>query len=121
MVYRFGARRAGRWRDGRVLLAGDAAHTMPPFAGQGLGAGLRDAWALAALLTAGDPSGYERLRAPHVREMTRLSVLLGGLLQARRGTAARDRVLLNAFRSPGLGDWLGRGGPRRPDSGVLDL
>lgn len=119
--YQFSVRRAARWQQGRVLLAGDAAHTMPPFAGQGLGAGLRDAWALAAMLGAGDPSGYQRLRAPHVREMTRLSLLLGSLLQARYGAATRDTLLGSAFRAPVLGPWLSAGGPRRPTSGVLDL
>ena len=119
--YRFGARRAGAWQRGRVLLAGDAAHTMPPFAGQGLGAGLRDAWALGALLPAGRVAEYEPLRAPHVREMTRLSLFVGTVLQARRGTAVRDALLAGAFRGPALGPWLGRGGPRRPSSGVLDL
>lgn len=119
--YRFGARRASTWARGRVLLAGDAAHTMPPFAGQGLGAGLRDAWALGALLPTGDVSSYQALREPHVREMTRLSLLVGSVLQARHGTAPRDAVLAGAFRAPGLGGWLSRGGPRRPASGVLDL
>jgi 3-(3-hydroxy-phenyl)propionate hydroxylase len=119
--YRFGARRAASWRHGRVLLAGDAAHTMPPFAGQGLGAGVRDAWALGALLPAGRVAEYEPLRAPHVREMTRLSLVVGAVLQARHGTAVRDALLAGAFRAPGLGPWLGRGGPRRPRSGVLDL
>lgn len=121
VVYRFGERRAARWREGRVLLAGDAAHTMPPFAGQGLGAGFRDAWALGALLARGDPSGYERLRAPHVWAMTRLSLLLGTLLQAEHGTPARDVLLRRAFGAPALGPWLARGGPRRATSGVLDL
>jgi 3-(3-hydroxy-phenyl)propionate hydroxylase len=119
--YRFGARRAASWQRGRVLLAGDAAHTMPPFAGQGLGAGLRDAWALSRLLPAGRVTEYQPLRAPHVREMTRLSLLVGSVLQARRGTRARDAVLAGAFRAPALGPWLARGGPRRPSSGVLDL
>ena len=119
--YRFGARRASAWQRGRVLLAGDAAHTMPPFAGQGLGAGLRDAWALGALLPAGRLEDYQRLREPHVREMTRLSLLVGSVLQARHGTVLRDAVLAGAFRAPGLGPWLARGGPRRPASGVLDL
>ncbi len=120
-LYRYGARRAARWRAGRVLLAGDAAHTMPPFAGQGLGAGVRDAYLLAALLARGDPAGYEALRAPHVRDMTRLSLLLGGLVETRSTPAAavRDRVLRGAFRAPALGPWLGRAGPRRTDSGVL--
>ncbi len=120
-TYRFSARRAERWRVGRVLLAGDAAHTMPPFAGQGLGAGLRDAWALAALLGRGEVGRYEALRVPHVRRTTALSLALGTVLQARRGTPARDALLRGAFAAPGLGPWLGRGGPRPDVSGVLDL
>jgi 3-(3-hydroxy-phenyl)propionate hydroxylase len=119
--YRFGARRAGAWQAGRVLLAGDAAHTLPPFAGQGLGAGLRDAWALGALLPRGDVSGYQRLREPHLRRMTALSLALGALLQVPRGARARDALLAAAFRAPALGPWLRRGGPRPERSGVLDL
>lgn len=121
--YRYGARRASTWCRGRVLLAGDAAHTMPPFAGQGLGAGVRDAWALGALLPCGLVDRYEPLRAPHVRVMTRLSLFLGRVLETRSAPAAvgRDRLLSAAFRAPGVGPWLGRGGPRSTRSGVLDL
>ena len=123
VTYRYGARHAERWQAGRVLLAGDAAHTMPPFAGQGLGAGVRDAWALAALLATGDPSGYQALRAPHVAAMTRLSLFLGAVVETGhpRLAAARDRLLRSAFRTPALGPWLSRGGPRSTASGVLDL
>jgi 3-(3-hydroxy-phenyl)propionate hydroxylase len=122
LTYRYGARRARRWRAGRVLVAGDAAHTMPPFAGQGLGAGVRDAWALAAMLAAGDPAGYQGLREPHVVRMTRLSLLLGAVVETRSTTAAaaRDALLRSAFVAPGLGPWLARGGPRDSTSGVLD-
>ena len=119
--YRFAAQRARSWRVGRVLLAGDAAHTMPPFAGQGLGAGLRDAWALGALLPRDDVDGYQRLREPHLRRMTVLSLLLGGLVQARRGGPVRDAALRAAFAAPALGPWLRRGGPRADVSGVLSL
>ena len=119
--YRFGARRANRWVAGRVALAGDAAHTMPPFAGQGLGAGVRDAWALADRLAAGTVDGYQAQRAPHVRRMTQLSLFLGAVLQteSRVGATARDALLRKAFRAPGLGTWLSRGGPRSSTSGVL--
>jgi 3-(3-hydroxy-phenyl)propionate hydroxylase len=123
VTYRYGARRASTWRRGRVLLAGDAAHTMPPFAGQGLGAGVRDAWALGALLPQGRVQEYELLRAPHVRAMTRLSLFLGSVLETRSAVAAssRDVLLAAAFRAPGVGRWLGRGGPRDTRSGVLHL
>lgn len=122
VTYRYGARHAQRWREGRVLLAGDAAHTMPPFAGQGLGAGVRDAVALTRMLAAGHPGGYQALRAPHVAGMTRLSLLLGAVVETRSpmAAAARDWLLAGAFRAPALGPWLARGGPRTSASGVLD-
>ncbi|HVE73601.1 MAG TPA: FAD-dependent monooxygenase [Mycobacteriales bacterium] len=124
VVYTFAARRAHSWRAGRVLLAGDAAHTMPPFAGQGVGAGIRDSWLLAELLAQRptDPrqlDAYQALRAPHVTAMTRLSLGLGLLICLEQPAAARarDRALRTAFRTPGIGAWLRRGGPR-PSSGL---
>ena len=121
VVYTFHARMAARWRDGRVLLAGDAAHAMPPFAGQGLGSGIRDAanvaWKLAAVLDgrAGDAllDSYERERRPHVEAMIRLNALLGAIFQSTdpRVAAARDAVLRGVMATP-LGAWVRRGGPR---------
>lgn len=89
VVYTFHTRMAERWQHGRVLLAGDAAHLMPPFAGQGFSSGARDAgnlaWKLADVL-AGAPPGlldsYERERRPHVAAMQRLANLMGGLVQS---------------------------------------
>ncbi|MFI7641774.1 bifunctional 3-(3-hydroxy-phenyl)propionate/3-hydroxycinnamic acid hydroxylase [Nonomuraea sp. NPDC049400] len=98
-VYTFRAQVADRWRRGRVFLLGDAAHLTPPFIGQGMGAGLRDAanlaWKLALVLSEG---GHERLldtyqaeRAPHVTHMIRLAVAVGRLMT---GPPKTGRLLL---------------------------
>ena len=83
--YTFRARIADRWRDRRVFLLGDAAHLTPPFIGQGMGAGLRDAanlaWKLAGVLDGTLPAStldtYEAERKPHARAMIRRAVLVG--------------------------------------------
>ncbi|MDX3192512.1 bifunctional 3-(3-hydroxy-phenyl)propionate/3-hydroxycinnamic acid hydroxylase [Streptomyces sp. MN03-5084-2B] len=83
--YTFRARVADRWRDRRVFLLGDAAHLTPPFVGQGMGAGLRDAanlaWKLAGVLAGTLPASaldtYEAERKPHARAMIRRAVLVG--------------------------------------------
>ncbi len=95
-VIRFEARIAERWRIGRVFLAGDAAHVSPPFAGQGLAAGLRDA-ANLAFKVAGAARGwlpeavldtYESERRPHQERLIRLAIRLGKLMTPRSMAAA---------------------------------
>ncbi len=108
-VYRFQARHAERWRadghGGRVFLAGDAAHQMPPFAGQGMCAGIRDAanlaWKLdAALDLAGDSADallatYEQERRPSARAAIDFSMELGKVICVPdpAEAAARDAAM----------------------------
>jgi 3-(3-hydroxy-phenyl)propionate hydroxylase len=112
-VFTFHARMAERWRAGRVLLAGDAAHAMPPFAGAGLAMGIRDAGALAwRLAGAGDPGGldaYERERRPDVARTTTLALRIGRVLQTRNPAAALVfRGLVRGLNAvPGLRSRLG--------------
>lgn len=89
--YRFHALVAKSWRagpDGRVFLAGDAAHMMPPFMGQGMCSGMRDAanlaWKLAEVVN-GVSTGelldsYERERRPHTESVVAMSVAAGQTL-----------------------------------------
>ncbi|MFG2526965.1 bifunctional 3-(3-hydroxy-phenyl)propionate/3-hydroxycinnamic acid hydroxylase [Streptomyces sp. NPDC048516] len=87
-VYTFRARWAENWRQSRLLLAGDAAHQMPPFAGQGMCSGIRDAanltWKLDLVLRgeAGAPllDTYTAERSQHLRHAIDLSVFLGGII-----------------------------------------
>ena len=84
-VYRFHALVAERWNKGRVFLAGDAAHQTPPFAGQGMCSGIRDAVALAwriplALHGLGGEAlfaSYQAEREPHVRAITGAAIETG--------------------------------------------
>jgi 3-(3-hydroxy-phenyl)propionate hydroxylase len=109
-VYRFHALVAERWRVGRTLLAGDAAHMMPPFAAQGLNSGLRDAqnlaWKLAAVLSGGAGSvlldTYERERRPHAEATIRLSVRMGRWMMTTdvRRAKLRDVSLRVGLRIP---------------------
>ncbi|WP_431236004.1 FAD-dependent monooxygenase (plasmid) [Mycolicibacterium psychrotolerans] len=105
-VYRFHDRQAQQWRCGRVVLAGDAAHVMPPFAGLGLNNGLRDAanlaWKIAAVCDGADPDvlldSYEAERRPVVTAATRMAVRIGALTNARNRVvcAVRDGALVAA-------------------------
>lgn len=125
-VYAFHARVADRWRAGRVLLLGDAAHLAPPFAGQGLCAGLRDAgaatWRVAEAWhgRAGDRllDSYRAERRPHVLRTTALAVALGAVVEARRPRLAtvRDEVLVRAAAAAPVRRWIARGGWRPPST-----
>ena len=125
-VYTFQARHAERWRDGRVLIAGDAAHLMPPFAGQGMCAGVRDAanlaWKLDLVLAGDAPDAlldtYEAERLPSARSAIELSMALGEVIcVADAGeAAARDESMAAAVTdrvTPAPE-------PLRLDDGVLD-
>lgn len=115
-VYSHHVRFAARFRVGRVFLAGDAAHAMPPWIGQGMAAGVRDAanlcWKLAAVLRGELPDtaldSYEAERKPHVKEVTRRAVFVGRIITERRPAAAqlRDAVLRPLNRIRGFGKWL---------------
>ncbi|WP_019926840.1 bifunctional 3-(3-hydroxy-phenyl)propionate/3-hydroxycinnamic acid hydroxylase [Nocardia sp. BMG111209] len=96
--YTFRACVADRWRDRRILLLGDAAHLTPPFIGQGLGSGMRDAanlaWKLAGVLHGDLPAesldSYQAERKPHAAALIRLAVGMGATMT--RGGVTGDRM-----------------------------
>src|SRR5271169_4597704 len=108
VVYTFHARMADRWRAGRVFLAGDAAHLTPPFAGQGMNSGVRDAhnlaWKLAAVVKGQlGPKlldTYERERRDHAWQLILLAVRMGRVMMPRSHVAAR--AIQTGFRLLGL-------------------
>ena len=99
VVYTFHSALSTRWRRGRLLLAGDAAHQMPPFLGQGMCSGLRDAanlaWKLCAVIKSAAPDAlldtYESERSEHVKAFIELAVELGGVIQTTDPERARTR------------------------------
>ncbi|MEL6689635.1 MAG: bifunctional 3-(3-hydroxy-phenyl)propionate/3-hydroxycinnamic acid hydroxylase [Pseudomonadota bacterium] len=98
-VYRFQARYADKWRAGRCLIAGDAAHLMPPFAGEGMCAGLRDAtalaWRLGSLLDGHFSDevldSYESERKEHAKHYIQFSQDLGDIICIADEAKAAER------------------------------
>jgi len=101
VVYTFHSALATQWRRSNLLLAGDAAHQMPPFLGQGLCSGIRDAnnlaWKLGMVIGGEAPpsllDSYETERSEHVRNFIELAVKLGEVIQATDPEKARRRDL----------------------------
>jgi 3-(3-hydroxy-phenyl)propionate hydroxylase len=110
--YAFRAQIADRWRDRRIFLLGDAAHLTPPFIGQGMGAGVRDAvnlsWKLAGVVQGRLPhrvlDTYEIERKPHARALIRTAKLIGTAMTAggRLGDVLRRVIAPHLHRVPGL-------------------
>jgi len=110
--YTFRAQLADRWRRGNVFLLGDAAHLTPPFIGQGMGAGVRDAmnvaWKIAGVRRGDLPrsalDSYQAERRPHARHMISLALNIGRAMTSggRLGTAARSLILPWLHVVPGL-------------------
>ncbi|MGH3296794.1 MAG: FAD-dependent monooxygenase [Trebonia sp.] len=107
VIYTFNGLVADQWRRGNVFLAGDAAHMMPPFAGQGLNSGLRDvanlSWKLAGVLSGRLASAaldsYQAERRPHATASVRLSEKLGRVVMSTspRMAESRDRIITMAL------------------------
>ncbi len=107
-VYTFHARIAECWRQGRTFLAGDAAHLTPPFAGQGMNSGLRDAhnlaWKLAEAIHFDDADAlldsYEKERSPHAWSMIMLALRLGQVMMPT--SRIQGAMVRGAFNLLGL-------------------
>ena len=127
--YTFRARLASRFHTGRVFLLGDAAHLTPPFIGQGLAAGLRDAdnlaWKLADVLTgrarAGLLASYQAERRPHAKALIKKAVRVGWAMTGGqdRAAAVRRIALAAAVHSERVCQAMGSTATPRLKAGAL--
>lgn len=110
LAFAYSSRIARRYRSGPVFLAGDACHVTPPFAGQGLATGLRDAanlaWKLALIVRHGLPADvldtYEEERRPHQLRMLSLARRMGvAMMPGSRLHEALSRSLFRLTESVG--------------------
>jgi 3-(3-hydroxy-phenyl)propionate hydroxylase len=105
-IYRFHGLVAKEWRRGRIILAGDAAHQTPPFAGQGMCSGIRDAvniaWKLTHVLRGQANEKlldtYQTEREPHVRAVTETAIAMGRVvcIADPEAAAQRDAAMIAA-------------------------
>jgi len=128
-TYTFRAQMASRFRRGRIFLLGDAAHLTPPFIGQGLAGGLRDAdnlaWKLACVLTgrAGENllDTYDSERRPHATALVKKAVRIGWAMTGGQDQAAAVRriALAAAVRSGRICQVMGSTATPRLKTGAL--
>jgi 3-(3-hydroxy-phenyl)propionate hydroxylase len=128
-TYTFRAQMASCFRSGRVFLLGDAAHLTPPFIGQGLAGGLRDAdnlaWKLACVLAgrAGEDllDTYDSERRPHATALVKKAVRVGWAMTGGQDQAAAVRriALAAAVRSDRVSEFMGATATPRLKTGAL--
>ena len=128
-TYTFRAQMASRFRSGRIFLLGDAAHLTPPFIGQGLAGGLRDAdnlaWKLAYVLTgrAGENllDTYDSERRPHATALVKKAIRVGWAMTGGqdRAAAVRRITLAAAVRSQRVCQAMGSTATPRLKTGAL--
>jgi 3-(3-hydroxy-phenyl)propionate hydroxylase len=116
VVYSFHARVAKEWQKGRVFLAGDAAHLTPPFAGQGMNSGVRDAsnlaWKLADVVKGrASPAllgTYQLERKPHAWALIQMALKIGVVMQPRSmlGAIVLQTLLKIACWVPSVKDYF---------------
>ncbi|MEV7043888.1 bifunctional 3-(3-hydroxy-phenyl)propionate/3-hydroxycinnamic acid hydroxylase [Amycolatopsis sp. NPDC051061] len=137
-VYEWRSLTADQWRAGRVLIAGDAAHTMPPHLGQGMCSGIRDAtnlaWKLGRVVRGDSPASlldtYQSERRPHVLAYTTLAAELANHIETLEAPEEEPVVFqAQALRpplGPGVRDEQGElagtlsAQPRTPSDELLD-
>ena len=111
-VYTFKSSLVKKWSCGNIFLAGDAAHLMPPFMGQGMCAGIRDvanlAWKLSAIVNGADKTlldTYESERSSNVQEFIDLTVRLGKIINQTSESQKETTKMESIWPSlgPGLG------------------
>ena len=128
-TYTFRAQMASRFRSGRIFLLGDAAHLTPPFIGQGLAGGLRDAdnlaWKLAYVLTGRAREDlldtYDSERRPHATALVKKAVRVGWAMTGGQDHAAAVRriALAAAVRSERVCQAMGSTATPRLKTGAL--
>jgi 3-(3-hydroxy-phenyl)propionate hydroxylase len=108
VIYSHHVRVADRWRVGRVFLAGDAAHAMPPWIGQGMSAGVRDVanlcWKLAAVIRGQAPDSLLDSYQDERKPVTRHACFVGRIITERNPVIAamRNHVFRTLSRVPGV-------------------